>query len=494
MSEEQNGQKNKMKQYQIIIVVVAALIILGVAAFFIIRGTQQEETIPTLQTLDAADAGDEVTDAVAATEFQIGLEDVVANVNGQPITGAEVLESYEHVVNFYGEPDAESVELYYSVAMEESITLKLIKMSAAELGLDQFTEVELSDLNASSDAEWQYALDNYVSYNLTETETTTDEERAAAYTAAEDYYSAMGYTRDTLRQSYMDNEIFERLKAELCKDVTVTDEEIQAYYDQAVLSDKEIYEFDTDAYENQLLMYQYGYADQEPWYHPAGYRYVKHILLTVDETLMATYTGLVARYEEQMSDEEADTAEDTAVNTDDAAADTADTAADTAQAAVTAEDIDAAKAAIIASVQGTIDEINLKLAQGVSFEDLIAEYGTDPGMSSGAYPDGYEVSLASYSYATEFISATFSVSEVGQVSEPVLSDFGVHIVKYVGDVPGGSIELTDDLKAVISQNLLDEKSNVILNDWHAAADIQYTGIIRSIEEIQTDEAAADDAE
>ena len=93
----------------------------------------------------------------------------------------------------------------------------------------------------------------------------------------------MGYSKEILRQSYLDNETFERVKAELCKDVTVTDEEVLAYYDEAVAADKDIYEFDIDAYESQILMYQYGYADQEPWYRPEGYRYIKHILLEVDQ-------------------------------------------------------------------------------------------------------------------------------------------------------------------------------------------------------------------
>ena len=65
--------------------------------------------------------------------------------------------------------------------MEESITLELISLTAAELGVDQYTQEELDELYATSDSEWQYALDNYVSYNFTETDETTDEERAAAY-------------------------------------------------------------------------------------------------------------------------------------------------------------------------------------------------------------------------------------------------------------------------------------------------------------------------
>ncbi|MBE0601387.1 MAG: hypothetical protein IH607_06330, partial [Firmicutes bacterium] len=410
MSQEQNGQEKKIKKYQIIIIIVAVLIILGVAAFFIIRGTQQDAEVTPIQTLDPAAMSTE-SDLVPMTEFQVGLDDVVATVNGENITGADVLTSYEHVVNYYGEPDAQSVELYYAVAMEESISLNLIKQTAAKLGVDQYTQEELDALYATSDSEWQYALDNYVSYNYALTDESTQEERDAAYADAASYYTAMGYSQDILRESYLDNETFERVKNELSKDVAVTDDEVQAYYDDAVAADKSIYEFDIDAYENQMLMFQYGYADQEPWFRPEGYRYIKHILLAVDETLMAEYTDLLARYEEQMDDTEdtEDTADATA--TEDTAADAQATAAP-----VTAEDIDAAKAAIIASVQATIDEINQKIADGVSFDDLIAAYGTDPGMTGGDYPNGYEVALASYSFVPEFISAAFSVNAAGDIA------------------------------------------------------------------------------
>ena len=478
MNEEQKGQ-NKMKQYQIIIIIVAVLIVLGAAAFFIFNGMGNEEP-ETLQTIDTAAAGDEVTEAVAATTFQIGLDDVVATVNGEPITGADMLTSYQDIINYYGEPDAESEELYYSVAMEQSITLKLIQMTAAELGVDELTQEEIDDLNATSDSEWQYALDNYVSTNIGDLEGATDEEKASAYAEAEDYYAMMGYTKDVLRKSYLENEIYERVTNELSKDVAVSDEEVQAYYDETVAADRETYEFDVDAYETQMMMYQYGYAEQEPWYHPEGYRYIKHILLAVDEDLMTTYTDLLARYEEQMDDEEAAAAEPTDADTADA--DTAETVV------VTAEDIDAAKAAIIASVQTEIDEINQKLAEGVSFEDLIAEYGTDPGMADGSYPNGYEVSLASYGYVTDFVSAAFSVDNIGDISDPVISEYGVHIVKYVADVPGGPLELTDDLKALIEETLMEDKRNAVLDDWYNSADIQYTGIVRSVQEIQAEEA------
>lgn len=393
-------------------------------------------------------------------------DDVVATVNGEPITGADVLSTYKMLVSYYGEPDESSLELYYSVAMEQNITLKLIALTAAEMGLDQFTQEELDEMYASSDAEWQDALDSYVSYNLALTESATDEEKAAAYAEAEGYYNDLGYSQESLRENYLDNEIYTRVQAELCKDVTVTDDDVLAYYNDIVASDQALYQNDADAYETQLLMVQYGYADQEPWYHPEGYRYVKHILLAVDSDLLTDYTSLLASFEAQ-TDETAE------------------------EDRVTAEDVEAAKEAVLASVQTEIDEINAKLAEGVSFEDLITQYGTDPGMTSDEYANGYEVSASSYGFVPEFVTAAFSLAAIGDISEPTISDYGVHIVQYAGDVPGGPVTLTDEMKETIRTTLQDEKDTAVLDAWRAAADIQYTGIIRTYDEITAESESAE---
>ena len=72
------------------------------------------------------------------------------------------------------------------------------------------------------------------------------------------------------------------------------DDDVLAYYNSVVEADQAAYQ-DADAYEMQLMMVQYGYADQTPWYHPEGYRYVKHILLEADSDLLAAYTDLAAK-------------------------------------------------------------------------------------------------------------------------------------------------------------------------------------------------------
>ena len=416
-------------------------------------------------TEEAAAVEEEAIEEETAVEdtYSVSYDDdtVLATVNGLDVVGSDVNESYEGIVSYYGEPDAASLELYYSVAMEEAITMKLISGTAAEMGVDQLTEEELAEVYATSDSEWQYALDNYVSYNFTQTEETTEEELAAAYAEAEDYYLQMGYTQDILRDTYLDNEIFERVQAELCKDVVVSDEDVQTYFDEIVAADELLYAGDIDAYENQVLMYQYGYADSEPWYKPEGYRYIKHILLEVDETLLTNYYELIATYEAE---------------------------ADAETKTVTEDDIEAAKTAILDSVKDVTDEIYAKLADGATFDELIAEYGADPGMTSGDYPNGYEVSEGSYSFITEFVTGAFSVDTIGDVTDPVISEYGIHIIQYAADVPGGPIELTDTLHETIYQTLLDEKCNEVLDAWYDSADIVYLGIIRPVDEVTADDA------
>jgi hypothetical protein len=441
--------------------------------------TYQEEAKTTLAALQTEyDAYKATAEAPAAVEavavaeetqtpaeetIALAADDVVATVNGAAITGANVMSSYQSLVNYYGEPDAESLELYYAVAMDQEVTLKLVELTAAEMGLDQFTQEELDALYATSDAEWQSALDSYVSNNLALTDTATEEEKTAAYAQAESYYNSLGYTPDILRETYRQNEVYTRVTDELCKDVTVTDDEVLAYFNDLVTSDQALYQYDAEAYETQLMMVQYGYADQDPLYHPEGYRYIKHILLTVDSDLLTTYTTLLASFNAQTDE--------------------------TAEAdRVSAEAVEAAKQAVLASVQPEIDEINLKLAQGVSFEDLIAQYGADSSMTTDEYASGYEVSTASSSFVPEFVTAAFSVNNIGDISEPAISEYGVHIVKYVGDVPGGPVSLTDDMKASISATLKDEKDSVVLSAWRDAADIQYTGILRTYDEVTADTA------
>ena len=172
--------------------------------------TVTEDTVTEETAVEAMESAPPFTDS-----------DVLATVNGASVTGADIMDDYQSIVNYYGAPDAESQDLYYAVAMDQAITLKLIELTAAEMGLDVMTQEETDAIYETSDVEWQNALDNYVSYNI-DTTTATEEELAAAYTEAEAYYGDLGFTQESLRESYMENELYGRVEAALCQDVAVT--------------------------------------------------------------------------------------------------------------------------------------------------------------------------------------------------------------------------------------------------------------------------------
>ena len=112
-------------------------------------------------------------------------------------------------------------------------------------------------------------------------------------------------------------------------------------------------------------------------------------------------------------------------------------AARTAEIAEMETQLEEAKEAAYAAIQPTVDEVLSKLDEGEDFDALIAEYGQDPGMeSSPAKEDGYPVSADSTNWVTEFRDAAMALENVGDVSEPVRSEHGIHIIKYVSDGKG----------------------------------------------------------
>ena len=95
-----------------------------------------------------------------------------------------------------------------------------------------------------------------------------------------------------------------------------------------------------------------------------------------------------------------------------------------------------------------------KLESGTPFVDLINEYGTDSGMKDEArLASGYPVHNDSILYDPAFQKAAMELEKIGDVSKPVVGQYGVHILQYLRDIPGGPVEFTDTIKAEIREKL-----------------------------------------
>ena len=449
----------------------------------------------------------------AAAELQD--TDVLATVNGTELTWADVAPVYDSLVSSYGNyydlTDSANVELFRAVAMQNKINEVIMQAKIAELGI-ALTDEEAAAAEEDAQSDWDNAISSYISQQHSDlTDESSQEDKDAANAEAVQYFNDLGYSPESLKENYKQYALYDKLEATIVQDVTVTDEEVEALYQELVESDRTLYENDIAAYVDynnyvdQMATYAMYYGTDSSmdyaWYRPAGFRAVKHILLPVDDELMQTYQDLQARLEEQVEaategdEESAAAAEETA---------DAEATAEPTEEPVTQEQVDEAKAAILASIADKIDEIYAKIEEGVDFDELIAEYGvnedgtaSDPGMTSEPYKtSGYEVSSASTNYVAPFVEAAFSVDNVGDVSAPYISSYGVHIVKYIADIPAGPIEMTEAQREAKRTELLTSKQNELytatMDQWNQEADITYTGLTPSYADIEAREAATAD--
>ena len=430
------------------------------------------------------------TEAPAATETSTtetsagNPDDVLVTLGNETITRAEY-ESYLATLNNYyanygyDVTDPSIATMLKQFALQTGVEYAVMNQKVTEMGLD-LTEEEKTAALADAKTAWEATIADGLSYYGI-TEESTEEERSATMVSVLAELESMGYSEESYQADSVMYAAYDKLYAEVTKGITVTEEEVVSYYNDLVATDKAIYENDAATYEQTLYMNQmyamYGMSDYVTpiYYKPDGYRLVTHILLEADEALLTAYSELQATYEEQQN--------------------TLEEGGEVTDTLVTAEEVENARLAILANVQPKVDEINQKLAEGKTFAELIPEYTTDPGMQDEAsIAEGYAVHMDSVNYVIPFRDQAFTVSNIGDVTAPVVTDYGVHILQYVGDVPGGAVELTDELKASFQETLLMNAQDTVyynaIDEWIAAASPVYTEEAQAILDAAAAEAAA----
>ena len=423
------------------------------------------------------------TDTVTTTAAAGKPDDVLLTVGGRAVTRADYEGYLATLINYYANygydasTDPELAAILQQYALETGIEYAVLDLKLEELGLS-LSDEEKAAATAEAKAEWEATLqDGLIYYGITEE--STEEDRANTLLTVLAELESMGYTEESYLKDAIAFAGYDKIMAHVTKDVTVSDEDVLNYYNSLVEADKQTYENDAAAYEQTQYMNQmyamYGMTDYvtEIYYKPAGYRLVTHILLEASEELLTAYTDLQAAYEEQQN--------------------TIEEGGEVTGELVTEAEIENARLAILADVQPQVDEINQKLAEGATFAELIPLYSTDPGMmDEAAIAAGYEVHMDSTNWVIPFRDQAFTVSNIGDVTAPVVTDYGVHIIQYVADVPGGPVELTEEMRASFYDSLLstaqNEKYSVAIAEWVEAAEVVYSDEAKAI--LGTTEEAA----
>ncbi len=366
-------------------------------------------------------------------------ERVVASVDGDEIRYREVDGYFRSILAANGEEedalDEATLDERMRQALDNAIYARLIRHQAAALGLDALSEAEAARVRASA----QVAYDGYVA-EFSAYYAELGAEADAAKAQAEDYMTASGYPQEAFEQYYALGVLESRLRDHVAGEVDATDADIKAAYDERVAGEKALYDADPAAYCEVRL------NGETPCYAPAGVRAVRHIMIVPDSL-------------DEIND----------LRTQIEAA-----ANDGARSALTAR-LDA----LLAPAQATLNEIAAKLASGADFEALLMEYGQDAAMTEGVTAEaGYWV-CAGADYDGAFLDAALALEKPGDVSRPVLGDYGYSVIRYESDVPRGAApyaSVRDALAEELRQAARDEALRRAAAEWRAESKIVDYGV------------------
>ena len=360
--------------------------------------------------------------------------------------------------------------------VDSAVEDAVIKAKAAELGLDQFDETALAEFAASADETMESYIDYYLGYYYADAEEITDEMRAEA----EKYWTDNGFSREAYAESLQKDAINEAVYEYVTKDVAVTDEDIQAEYETLVSENQE-------SYTNDRTYNSDRNAGVTIAWNPEGYRAVKHVLIKFNDEQSALYSDLQSQLDSLNAEKDAIVAAQTATEAPEATAEATEETAEPEETEAplrTLEEVNADIAACATEVEAlyaqlmpTAEEVVAAFNAGTSFDELIAKYNEDPGMTSEPTATiGYAVSADSTTWDPAFTEGAMSIAEVGQISQPVRGSYGIHIIYYMSDVTPGEVAL-DEIRDGVAEVALSDKVKATYDNqvaaWIEEANVEY---------------------
>ena len=348
-------------------------------------------------------------------------------------------------------------QLLTEQALMKYVDIGIIEMKLEEAGLNDFTEQEMEDIRYTAESEFETVWQGLYEQLRAENDEVTEKE-------VTDWLISRGYTVENFQQDAMATIRVEKALMLFCPDVTLTPAEILEYYQtNFVEPDRAAYENDVPRYEEEILL-----RNNEAFFVPEGYYYVKHILLDFPDEVKEAMAK---------AGEESGAAEEARKAAYDELAEAAAGDGDIGplreayhQKVTEKEEKDAAFYAemekAVPALKEKTDAIYARLANGERFEDLMAEYSIDE-LHQKTTDKGYLFHPQSEQWAKNFSEAAAKLQKEGDLSEPVLTDAGVHIIRYMAPMAGGIHKLTAEEQAVLEETALRAARTEVLNEMLA---------------------------
>lgn len=466
---------------------------------------------------------------------ELDAAQIVAKVGDTEITKAEWTAYRDYLASYYEQYYAqylgismpmtdETLESYGETALQDLIESIVVQGKMAEYGFDPLDEEHTAEVESYADSmvdlykqlvrmqnysdietvEEEYARLTEAAGEATPSEATPDEatpdepveidpeQLVATVTDAEldamleNDLAEMGYTREYFIESQTSSVQNDLLRAEVVKDVAVSDEEVRAEFDSRVESQKTSYDTTPTLYASAIN------NGSDVYYTPAGYRGVKNLLVKISDEdqsaideLNNTLTSAQNAQSSAQSQLDELNAEDTssydeealAAHDEQVAALTEQLTQTTANVEQTQKELDEKTEAAYAAILPRAEEALARVKAGEDFDALLEEYGEDGGMQSEpAATQGYLICDGLSLYVTEFQDAAMALENVGDTSELVKTSYGYHILKYEMDIEPGVCEYTDEIAEDIRGEMLSEAQDAAyeaaVSQWVSEADVK----------------------
>lgn len=406
------------------------------------------------------------------------------------ISKGDILDQYNYIVSMYSaygmsapSTDAD-IETMQDNVVDSLVSEKLQLYEADQLGVT-LTDAQKADVEKQVEEQMTYYMDTF--RTQAQGEGATDVE-ARTLEIFQEQLDAAGMEMDVdgfrtyITDSYTQEAVRAALKTQVTMDVSATDDEVQAYYDDLLSSQKDSYTTSPADYGYIAENYQKNGGDPM-LYTPEGYVRVRSISISPEGDVSSDYTALkdeLTKLEAQYG------AAALAALADKYAAQGADasstginvTTSEIEGGAAIVSDYITKKAAADALYEEYIKDARAKageayasLEAGTGFEDVLKQYGEDTMYTD--YPSFVETGLLMYLAGEDTswdakLTAAVSQLKDGEHTAVIQIDDMFYILQLVGSEPAGEKSMADafdEVKAAVVAKNADTAWNTQLETW-----------------------------
>ena len=351
-------------------------------------------------------------------------DEPAAEFNGGVVTVAEASAAYEMLRPYYEmlgmtNEEAEGAKLDL---LDSLIEEKILESKAREAGIFELTAQDRSEMEARVQAEYEDNLEYYMAFRFDESKSDREvREETIAY-LEENGYSYADLLAQAEKEAWKD-----RLYDHVTADLSISDAELHAFYEEQLVSAEMIYSANYAEYEADCE------AGRTILWHPDGVRRVQMLVVPFDLDQQATYSDIQAML----------------------------AAGDSSQLTKLDQ--------LYREMEGDGRKLLDQLHTGADFAALFAEWGYGK-------PDGECIASDSSIFGDEIRDAAMALADIGDVSGLVRCDAGLCILRYAADVQAGAVsfeQISEELRANYAEELKMSRYNSTVMQWVSEANAKY---------------------